>query len=391
MKDEPPSKPLHGIRERIDAVDDALLELLARRMSLVDEVSTVKQAAAGARVLDPAREREIARRWAETAERHGLSGVFADRVLRELLSHSRQTQETRRGPGYRDWMRRVGYQGVPGAYSDMAAAHLLDGGAAAPERVGHADFGALFDALDAGALDGALVPVENAISGSISEVVSLLTEHDVVILDEVLWTVEHCLAGVAGARLEDVERVLSHPVALQQCRRRLAARGLLPEACADTAGAAERVAREGDRSRAAICSEVAAAAHGLEILSRSVADYEHNATRFLLVARGDDMRAARDRNADAAAMKTTIVFTLGHRSGTLAGALAVLARHDINLTRIESRLRPTRRREYAFFVDFEGDRHAAKARAALEELEALAGSLRVLGSYPDRMTAARGT
>ncbi len=140
----------------------------------------------------------------------------------------------------------------------------------------------------------------------------------------------------------------------------------------------------GDASRAAVCSEAAAAAHGLEILSRRVADYEHNATRFLLIARGDDLRVSQVADANAADLKTTIVFTLGHQSGSLAGALGVLARHDINLTRIESRLRPTRRREYAFFVDFEGDRHAAKARAALEELEALAGSLRVLGSYPDR-------
>lgn len=384
MNHNPQPRPLHGIRERIDAVDEALLELLARRMSLVEEVGTVKQAAAGTPVLDPAREREIARRWAETAERHGLSGAFADRVLRELLSQSRRTQETRRGPGYRDWMRRVGYQGVPGAYSDMAAAHLLDGGKVVPERIGYPDFGALFAALEEGALDGALVPAENAISGSVTEVVSLLTEHDVVILDEVLWTVEHCLAGVPGGRLDDVRRVLSHPVALQQCRRRLAARGLQPEACGDTAGAAERVAGEGDIAQAAVCSEAAAAAHGLEILSRRVADYEHNATRFLLVARGDDLRVSQGANTGGPDLKTTIVFTLGHSSGSLARALQVLANHDINLTRIESRLRPTRRREYAFFVDFEGDRHAAKARAALEELEALAGSLRVLGSYPDR-------
>lgn len=387
MNDSEPSKPLDGIRQRIDAVDEALLELLARRMSLVDEVGAVKQAANGMRVLDPGRERELARRWAETAERHGLSGAFADRVLRELLSHSRRTQESRRGAGYRDWMRAVGYQGVSGAYSEMALGHLMDGGTAAPARIGFPDFGALFNALNGGSIDGALVPVENAISGSVTEVVAMLTEHDVVILDEVLWDVEHCLAGVPGSELEQVERALSHPVALQQCRRRLSAHGIAPLACEDTAGAAQRVASDADPGQAAICSEVAAAAHGLEILSRNVADYEHNATRFLLIARGDDLRVDGGTAAGTAAMKTTIVFTLAHHSGTLARALDVLGRHGINLTRIESRLRPTRRREYAFFVDFEGDRHGANARAALDELEEQAGSLRVLGSYPDRMVS----
>lgn len=386
----PDIPPLDGLRRRIDDVDEALLELLARRMALVHEVGGAKQKGAPRRVLDPAREREVARRWAAAAEKHGLSGAFADRLLQELLSHSRQAQEamhpeSRRG--YRTWMKRLGFQGAPGAFSDLALADLM-GHESRSDFTGYPDFTELFDALDRGDLDGALVPVENSICGSIVDAVALLVEREVVILDETLWRVEHCLAALPGTRLGELERVLSHPAALQQCRRRLSSRGLALQPWTDTAEAAAHVAGAGGHSLAAVCSEAAASAHGLEVLSRSVADHEHNRTRFLLLARGDDFRAAEPAVPAGTPMKTSLVFTLRHRSGALARCLDLLAEQGINLTRIESRLRPSRRHEYAFFVDFEGERGQGNVRVALDDLAREAGMLRVLGSYPDRMREA---
>ncbi len=380
--------PLHGLRRRIDDVDEALLELLARRMALVHEIGGAKQTGDPRPVLDPAREREVARRWAATAEKHGLSGAFADRLLQELLNHSRQAQEAlhpRARRGFRAWMACVGYQGVPGAYSELALAELM-GRDAGYEAPGYPDFTELFNALERGDVDGVLVPIENSICGSIPGVVSLVVERDVVILDEVLWQVGHCLAALPGTRLEDVQRVLSHPAALEQCRGRLSARGMILQPWTDTAAAAAHVASAGDGTLAAVCSAAAAAAHGLQVLSRSVADNEHNRTRFLLVARGDDLRVAEHAvHGGGVPMKTSIVFTLRHQSGALARCLALLAEQGVNLTRIESRLRPSRRNEYAFLVDFEGERAEGNVRVALDQLARESGMLRVLGSYPDRM------
>lgn len=390
MKTSPDIPPLDGLRRRIDDVDEALLELLARRMALVHEVGGAKREGVPRRVLDPDREREVALRWAAAAEKHGLSGAFADRLLQELLSHSRQAQEamhpeSRRG--YRGWMTRLGFQGVPGAFSDLALADLM-GRETGSEFIGYPDFTELFDALGRGVLDGVLVPVENSICGSIVDAVALLAERDVIILDETLWRVRHCLAALPGTRLEALKRVLSHPAALQQCARRLSGHGLALHPWTDTAEAAAHVAGAGDRSLAAVCSEAAASAHGLEVLSRSVADHEHNRTRFLLLARGDDLRAAEPAVPAGTPIKTSIVFTLRHRSGALARCLDLLAAQGINLTRIESRLRPSRRNEYAFFVDFEGERGQGHIRVALDELARESGMLRVLGSYPDRMREA---
>lgn len=390
MNSPPLNPPLDDLRHRIDHVDEALLELLARRMALVQEVGGTKLSSRTRQVLDPDREREVARRWAETAKKHGLSGAFADRMLQELLNHSRQSQEAMRreeSRGYRSWMSRVGYQGAPGAHSDLALAGLW-GTSGSLNRIGYPEFGDLFVALERGELDGALIPVENSIGGSIADTVSLLVERDVTILDETLWRVGHCLAAVPGSRLADLERVFSHPAALQQCRRRLSTQGLAMESWSDTAEAAAHVARAQDPRLGAVCSEEAAAAHGLVVLSRSVADHEHNRTRFLLLARGDDLRAAEAGHRDSTPQKTSIVFTLRHHSGALARCLALLSEQGVNLTRIESRLLPSRRHEYAFLVDFEGGRGDGNIRIALDDLAREAGLLRILGSYPDRMREA---
>lgn len=389
MSDKPRSSPpWSGLRGRIDRVDDDLLALLAERMELVHEIGNAKQKDAGGTIHDPGREKQVAARWARNAEKHGLTGSFADRVLMELLAHSRRSQEVQRPEargGYREWAQRVGYQGIPGAFSELALVKLFHRESDAGwRRTGYSGFPALLEALDRGEEDCVMLPVENTISGAIPEATVLLVEHDVVVMDEELWPVEHCLAGLPGTRLSEIERALSHPVALQQCRRRLAALGCSAEACEDTAAAAQRVAGQGDPAVAAVCSEQAANANGLEILSREVADHRRNVTRFLLLARAHDPRV-RQHRIPGVRYKTSLVFGLRHEAGALAGCLDLLAGAGINLTRIESRLRPGAPWEYAFFVDFEGHREAASVESALEKLDARARFLRVLGSYPDRM------
>lgn len=378
-------EPLNGFRERIDRVDEQLLGLLAERMNLVREIGQVKTAVSAPTVHDPVRERELARRWSETAERHGISGAFAERVLRELLDHSRRSQEQLgRHAGYLQWMRRLGYQGEPGAYSELALGDLFAGAPAGWQAIGFDSFALAFDALERSDVDGILMPVENSISGNIPEMGALLADRDVTVLDEELWTVRHCLAAPEGATLAGLSEVVSHPVALAQCRRRLDAMGLRAQPCADTAGAAYAVARDGDPMRAAVCSPEAASRAGLVILKHDVADHERNVTRFLLLARGSDPRAE-STAAPGRAYKTTVVFGVRHEPGALAACLAAFADEGLNLCRIESRVRSGERWRYAFFVDFEGHGEEPAVRRAMEQLSESAEWLRSLGSYPDKL------
>ncbi len=184
--------------------------------------------------------------------------------------------------------RRIAYQGEPGAYSDAA---IREHFGAEVTPVGLPTFPVVLDGLANGAFDLAMIPLENAIAGPVRVALDALTRHEarLVQVAEHMFTIELCLLGVPGAMIATVQWVWSHPVALAQCRLFMARHPWLdPVECHDTAGAARIVAEMGDRSSAAVASELAAERYGLEVLTRGVQDVPHNWTRFAVVARASD-------------------------------------------------------------------------------------------------------
>jgi len=376
------------LRQEINGVDEALVRLLAQRMRAVREVGGVKSDAAGARVVDPAREADVARHWKRLATEHGLPQAFVQRILTEVVEHARRAQEhaiSRAHEGYHEWVRRVGFQGEHDAYSDLALQKLLDVGEIdGVERIGYESFSALLDALEIGRIDAALLPVENSISGAVTDVSMLLAERNVLVVDEETWHVQHCLAAPPGAKLEGIRTVHTHVVALQQCRRTLSAlAGARAEVHWDTAGAASAVAKLNDVAQAAVCSEAAAERNGLVVLRRNLEDHPENVTRFLLVVDAEDPRV-RPSEVDAASAKTSLAIALSHERGALASCLQVFASHGINLTRIESRPQSGTPWVYLFLIDFEGHRSEPRVVEALSEVTRHANHVRVLGSYRNR-------
>jgi 3-deoxy-7-phosphoheptulonate synthase len=240
------------------------------------------------------------------------------------------------------------------------------------------------DALEAGEIDYALLPIENTIAGSINEVYDLIGHRPVTIVGEEVWEVEHCLLGLPGASAGHLRIVRSHPVALQQCAKfldRLV--GVVSESFHDTAGAAQAVAREGDAGIAAIASEEAAREYGLVVLKRDISDQAVNLTRFLLVGREPEPFDTR-RPA-----KTSLVFSVNHRRGALLQCLKCFDAQGINLTKLESRPQPNAPWEYQFYLDLEGHEADGRVRTALEEMRAHTNHLKVLGSYPRRAESER--
>jgi chorismate mutase/prephenate dehydratase len=369
------SQPLADPRSEIDRLDQKLLLLLKERMAAVRDVGDVKRLDRRLPLHDPEREAEVARFWAQEAARQGLSDHFTARILREILNYSKRLQEPRRRTRCR-----IGYQGIRASYSDLAIGTLFaTRGTEDLERVGLVSFSAVFDALEQGKVDYALVPVENTLIGSITEVNQLLVTRKVAVVDEEIWELEHCLVGLPGARIEELREIRSHRAALQQCRRLL---GDLPGVRAveffDTAGAAQSVREANDPQVAALCSEEAAQLFALTVLEYGVGDRSHNQTRFLLLAR--EAEAFADRQPS----KTSVTFAVDHRCGALAHCLSALADHGVNLTRLESRPQPDRPWEYCFLADLEGHGQADAIQAALQELRRRAHQVRVLGSYPAR-------
>jgi prephenate dehydratase len=274
---------------------------------------------------------------------------------------------------------RVAYQGEPGAYSDEAVTALFPDG----QATGFSTFRLTFDALQMGAVDAAVLPVENSSAGVVQEVSDLLWElPGLRIVRDHVQPVRHCLIGWPGP----VERALSHPQALAQCERYLHSRQIRPVTFHDTAGAARAVAEQRQPGTAAIASKAAAARYGLYVLAESIQDDSENRTRFVVVERGEPTRP-RNASSHGASQKWkgSIAFVTAHRPGSLAHALDCFARRGVNLTRLDSRPMMGRPFEYRFYLDFSLNGEAtapADAEAALSDLEEAAAQIKLFGTYP---------
>ena len=272
-------------------------------------------------------------------------------------------------------MTRVAFQGVAGAYSEQAIRQFFGPEA---ESVPSRTLVDIFFAVERHDVDFGMLPVENAVAGSVNQSYELLMEHDLRIHAEVILRVRHMMLAPPGTQLSDLKRVRSHPQALAQCHRHLARHRLEPEPAFDTAGSARDLAASPEPGVAVIASELAAELYGLEILDRDIEDFPFNYTRFFALALESPPRAQRS--------KTSIVFTTPHQPGALYGCMGEFARRRINLSKIESRPRLNRPWQYIFYVDFEGHAQDPECEAALIGLLRRSSFVKLLGSYPAATT-----
>jgi prephenate dehydratase len=266
---------------------------------------------------------------------------------------------------------KIAIQGEPGSFSHEAALKL----AAGAEIVPCALSAEVFSSLAGGAVDAAVIPIENSLAGSVSEHFDLLLTHDVRVEQETLLRIRHNLIAIAGAHIDQIDRVFSHPVALAQCRRFLAAHPRMEAFAAyDTAGSVKQLVELRDRRAAAIASEQAAGYYGAQILEAGIEDNPENYTRFLLV------RRSAEAQADPHANKISIAFSLEHRPGSLVAALSALSALGTNLTKIESRPVHGKPWEYVFYVDCQ-IRSSSEGARALDAPRAHCGMVKELGRY----------
>ena len=269
----------------------------------------------------------------------------------------------------------IAFQGVPGAYSHMACQ------AVKPEMevLACASFEDMILAVQEGRAALAMVPVENSIAGRVADIHHLLPDSGLFINGEHFQRVNHHLLAPTGATLDSLVEVHSHAQGLAQCRERLRSLGLTPVMHADTAGAAKDIAARGDRTVGAIASELAGRIYGLDVLLASAEDAEHNTTRFLVMSRTD---VTPPLNGER--MMTTMVFTLRSVPAALYKALGGFATNGVNMTKLESYIRPGSAERAQFYVDVEGHIEAPEMKLAMEELRFYCqdGKVTVLGTYP---------
>jgi prephenate dehydratase len=272
-------------------------------------------------------------------------------------------------------MQKVAIQGVAGAYSEEAVRQYFGPDV---ETVPSRTLDDMFPLVESGDADYGMVPVENSVAGSVTRSYELLMEHDLRIHAETILRVRHMLLGPPGTKLEELQRVRSHPQALAQCQRYLIRHGLEAVPAFDTAGSARDLAANPEPRVAAIASELAAQLYGLEIIDRGIEDFEFNYTRFFILAKEAPPRAQRN--------KTSLIFTTPHEPGALYECLGEFAKRRINLAKIESRPRLNRPWQYVFYLDFEGHCQDPECEAAIMALLRRSSFVKLLGSYPAATT-----
>ena len=275
---------------------------------------------------------------------------------------------------------KIAFQGVPGAYSHMACQAVKPD----MDAVACASFEDMLSQVQDGQAALAMVPVENSTAGRVADIHHLLPESGLHIVGEHFQRVNHHLLAPRGSRIDKLKTVHSHAQGLAQCRQHIRKLRLTPITHADTAGAAKDVAETGDFSVAAVASQLAAEIYDLDIIIDSLEDDKRNTTRFLVMAADPIVPKTRD-----AAMITTLVFQLRSVPAALYKALGGFATNGINLTKLESYLRPGVNEHAQFYMDVEGHIDDPAMVHAMEELQfyCMKDEVRVLGTYaasPDR-------
>jgi chorismate mutase/prephenate dehydratase len=364
-----------GLRQGLDEVDSGIVRLIAQRRDIIDAIAKAKEHSEDG-IQDTERERRVLDGVVAVATDLGVSASLVRTIFRELISDS-VAQQARHLNGDAGGRVRVAFQGTAHSYSDAASQKYLAGRGLTGDLTGYRTFREAADALLAGDADLAVLPIENTTAGSINEVYAVLRSHELFIVGEETWKVDHCLAATADVPLSSLSRILSHPQGLEQCSQFLRSLpNVTPTTYFDTAGAMQAVAESGDPTVAAIASPEAAAAYGLVVLRRGVNDSDDNFTRFVALSATPatvDLRVP---------CKTSLILVTGHEEGDLLRCLEVLSGSGHSMTKLESRPRPGRPWEYMFFLDFEGNAADPRTAAALDELRSAALFVKVLGSYP---------
>ena len=353
------NKGLPELRSEIDDVDRRILALITRRADLARAIGAAK--ADGARgVLDVGREKQVL-----AAIRKANPGPLRDQaveaIFREIISGCRAVQRPTT----------VAFFGPQGTYTHEAAvaqfgaSAQLDACDSIPE---------VFTAVETERATFGIVPVENTTEGAVTPTLDALAETTAVILAERILKIDHTLMA-KDRDPKKIRRIASHPQPLAQCKRYLAENfagvELLPTA--STVAAAKLAASE--KGTAAIGSRISLHLYGLELVARSIQDNAANVTRFLVI--GPDQKT-RPSGHD----RTSLVVTVKDQVGILERIIRQFARNKVNLSMIESRPLVGRSWEYRFFVDVTGHASSEPVAKALQSLERIALSVRVLGSYP---------
>ncbi|MEI6562729.1 MAG: prephenate dehydratase [bacterium] len=348
---------LDAVRKKIDGVDAKLVKLLNERTRYALEIGKLKKKD-GKSIYVPAREKQVLARVSELSQ-GPLSDKSIRAIYREIMSAALALEKNLK----------VAYMGPPSTFSHQAARSRFGGSV---DYLSCETISDVFEAVEKQMADYGVVPVENSTEGAVTYTLDRLTETTLKICAELYLPVSQSL--LSRVSRDSIKKLYSHPQVLGQCRqwtqREMSGVDLIP--VASTARAAELAAKEDNAG--ALASQLAAEIYGLNVLETDVQDISGNTTRFLVIGNSQNPPTGED--------KTSLLFAVQHKAGTLYSALESFKKFGLNLTKIESRPSRGKRWEYFFFVDVEGHAEDKPLKKALADLASQCALMTVLGSYP---------
>lgn len=346
-------------RARINEIDAQIAPLFEKRMRAVEDVIAYK-IKHGLPIFDAAREDAVLERNAALIKNEAYRLYYMD-FQRGVMQVSKQYQRSLISAGT------IAYQGTEGAYASIALRKLF------PHQKARSfeTWEEVFAAVESGDAACGVVPFENSYTGEVGEVLDLLYRHDIYIREIYDLPIRHYLLGIPGASISEIKQVYSHSQALSQCREFLEPYRFEQIPYLNTALAAEYVAKEGDKSKAAIASEETAELYGLQVLKKNINTSNENTTRFIVVSREPGLTGNR----------FSLLFTVRHDAGQLAAVMQVIAQNGFNMECIRSKSMHDLPWQYYFYVEIVGDAASDEAKAMIEQIKPLCTQLKILGAY----------
>lgn len=382
------NESLDSLRQNIDQIDLELLNLFEKRMNTVLKIAKYKLDH-NLEILDQFREEKVLAKTAslknDEMEEYAVDFLIslmnvskrlqADYLAHETCDKSNTVSKSNKNEKecrFGSTKITVGYQGVPGSYSEEALRNYFREDITSQN---YTNFGDVFKALQIGEIDYGVLPLENSFTGGIAEVYDLLCQYGYYIVGEKCVHVRHNLLASPGVKIEDIQEVYSHPQALLQCSKYLKDRpnwNSVP--CSNTAVSAKLISEQKDSTKAAIASERAAKLYGLSILKKGINNNPQNYTRFIIIGR--HLNSTEKNN------KISLSLAIPHEPGSLHRILSYFAENKLNMLKIESRPIQDKTWEYLFYIDFEGNLRNPKVRSAVDSIQKNSTFFRLLGNYP---------
>ena len=373
---------LEELRTQLSDVDDQIVKLYEERMQICEDLGKCK-IQNGFKTFDRQKEKnKIAEVTGKVSSEFNKKGI--GEVYKQLMAISRKLQYQQlveagalgRLPfiaidSLDRESARIVYQGTEGAYSQAAMEHYFGKGC---NNYHVHTFREAMEAIEEGAADYAVLPIENSTAGAVNEVYDLLVEFENYIVGETIIPIKNTLSGLPGTDMSEIERVYSKAEALMQASRFLGEHADWQQiSVANTALAAKKILEDQDKRHAAVCSAYAASVYGLSVLAEDINDEKNNSTRFIVITNQKVFL----KNA----RKISICFEIPHEGCSLYQLLSHFVYNDLNMTKIESRPMEGKSWEYRFFIDFDGNLADPGVKNAIRGLREESRNLRILGNY----------